>query len=618
MKGRNTLTQLSKLCLALTFCLPLAGCVDDSYNLDNDIDLTMGLGAKGLQLKLGSTEKIMLADILEVDDNLKTDASNLYYLVESGESESDFTINSVSAYINKSLLTPEQEILNYSTIASATGLSISSIPISAGFEYTPGEMVIAKDNIDITFENVGDEIKQITSVKPVDGTSFKLYLSLEQNGTDFAFKNVEGLKITFPDYLKLTNPTGGTITDNVFTINDMTNLNSNGLYIGEAVVSSVYLGEDGIVTNNTLTLEDASVTMSGTFTLTTLSDFAFDEGDVVTLHLTIFVGEFADDKTQISIDNVTGRFDPEVDPEISNITVMENLPDFLQDDDVTVAVANPTLKLFADMRDIPAAFNLSASLISHKDNNAIATVNLPESGAVTMAANSYNTTYFYQDAAAGPYDPEGVVSGATLAQVDNISSLISTLPDYIEVDLGDDRITIVDEDFTVEMDRTYRTSLGYDLYVPFAFENGLKIVYTDSVSDMNEDLKDYEAEGIIVTATIFNTIPLELVASAVAVGVDGNVLPGITITPATVAPAKAAEAYASEAEIIANGVNTDVELTMTLADPSDLKLLDKLRLTIAAESVQTNGENGILSSQQYLQVNDMRLKLTGNIVANFN
>ena len=71
--------QWAKVCLALSLGLPLTACVDDSYDASKDIDMTMGLGSQGLQLKLGNTENIMLADLLEEDENLKTDAQHTYY-----------------------------------------------------------------------------------------------------------------------------------------------------------------------------------------------------------------------------------------------------------------------------------------------------------------------------------------------------------------------------------------------------------------------------------------------------------------------------------------------------------------------------------------------------------
>lgn len=62
--------------------------MDDSYDIDK-VDLTMKLRTDGLGAPLGNTEKIMLDDILDIDDSeVKTDKSHLYYLVESGNTHS--------------------------------------------------------------------------------------------------------------------------------------------------------------------------------------------------------------------------------------------------------------------------------------------------------------------------------------------------------------------------------------------------------------------------------------------------------------------------------------------------------------------------------------------------
>ena len=93
MKRKKAPFQSVRALFALMGMLSLTACVDDSYDMSKDIDLTMGLGSEGLQLKVGSTEKIMLADLLETDNDVKTDAAGLYYLVEDGQTDINFSVN---------------------------------------------------------------------------------------------------------------------------------------------------------------------------------------------------------------------------------------------------------------------------------------------------------------------------------------------------------------------------------------------------------------------------------------------------------------------------------------------------------------------------------------------
>ena len=74
--------QLAKsLFLLSIMSLGITSCVDDNYDFEEDIDMTMGLGSTGLSVKLGTTDKILLGDILEENDNTKTDKNSVYYIV---------------------------------------------------------------------------------------------------------------------------------------------------------------------------------------------------------------------------------------------------------------------------------------------------------------------------------------------------------------------------------------------------------------------------------------------------------------------------------------------------------------------------------------------------------
>lgn len=135
---------------------------------------------------------------------------------------------------------------------------------------------------------------------------------------------------------------------------------------------------------------------------------------------------------------------------------------------------------------------------------------------------------------------------------------------------------------------------------------------------MNKDLKDYEADGLVVTANIFNAVPLDLTATVIPVDVNGRVISEIVVSEANVAPAQPKSVLANEAEVTATGVETPVQINMKLTNPKALKRLDVLRLRIQAAGTQTAGQKAVLSSLQYIKVKDIRLKLKGQIVADFN
>ncbi len=612
MNRKTTKWQCATLLFAIASGMPLTGCVDDSYDMSKDIDLTMELGTDGLQLKLGSTEKIMLADILEVDNTLKTDANNNYYLVEKGNTAVDFNVSSFSIHIDNSRLTPSQEIINYSSIAGLLPFDPGVIDIPAGYDFVPPVPITAETDLNYEVDNIASEIKWIKEVKLAENTRFKIHLDINQTQANFVLKDIKGLKIQFPSYIKIINPVNSTFDEatGLLTFNDRIGINSASVDIGEATIDRLILpGEEGKITNNTLKTDGQKIGMTGHFSFTTLSNFQIKDGTSVNINLFVSLGNRGDAQSEVVINSVTGRFDPKIDPNIESIDISDDLPDFLQDEEVTVKVANPTIHFSADMTNIPVSLNVSAGLEAIKNGQTTATVRMPENGMATATKHALNDIYFYQDETTGPFDPNGVRAGAEIHRVSNLSSLVTKLPDLISVNVKNNSISLKDEDCTIHLGRRYDLMLDYNLYVPFTFESGLKIVYTDSVEDINKDIQDYEAEGATVTASVYNTVPLDLTATAEAVDVQGNIIPGIHITTAHIAAANSGMGSLEE-----NAVTSDITLDVKLNNPADLKKLERLRLRIAAESVQ----KGTLSSDQYLMVKDMRLKLKGNVIADFN
>ncbi len=609
--------QLFRFLLVAAAGLPLVGCVDDSYDMSKNIDLTMGLGSEGLQLKLGNTEKIMLSDLLEVDGSLKTDGDNLYYLIEKGSTDVNFKVGGFSTFIDNALLSPSQLVADYDMLSQVLPASNNSISIPAGTVFDSGDTFSASSGFNYELNNITGDITWIKEAKVADGSKMHLYLYLEQNGTNFALKDVRNFKITFPSYVKLTSPaTGNSFSEEtgVYTVKNMTNVNATGKDLGEAVLDRIALsGEEGKVENNVIKVENQYVKMEGEVSLMALSNFTMRPGNEVKLHLSVGLGASgATGQSRVNISTVTAHINPSVNALEEKIDFSENLPDFLQDDEVKVKVSNPTVKFSADLRQLPVDLNICAELTSVKKASDLAVVTLPKGETAFANQRKQDTFYFYNDIQTGPYDPDGVDEGAEKFHVPELQKLIETIPDYIKVNTGDKISVPGDVDYTVALNSSYGTSLDYEILVPFSFENGLNVVYTDSVDGLNEDIKDYAADGLVITGEIYNAIPLQLDATAVPVGVDGQVIPGIHVTTAKV-DAAAIEAGTLEEK----AKSTNVEIEMTLDNPDDLKLLDRLRLRISAKGVQEQG-NGALTSDQYLQVKNLRLKLKGNIIGNFN
>ena len=588
------------------------GCVSDDYDLDS-VDLTMGLGSDGLKLKMGNTEKILLGDILDLDESVKLDANNLYYLVEEGTTNFNIHVNEVSASFKESTIETSERVLDYNIAKEQLGDVVNqlsanaSLPVAAGI-YFNGEAKGYAD-VDVTVD-VPEEVSYISTADVKDmKVSLQMHTDLSPN-VKFGIDKVENFSIIIPSILQVREgswPAGWTMKDNVLTHQGALTIPQDGV-ICSIVADKVDTKGYGAPKDGKLAFgKDANgrsvlqAGIQGKVYFKSTGAFNLSTSDYADIYLTLSLGN----SSKIDIEQVTGKFSPEINPTVDPIDIASSLPDFLNDDAVKIGAANPTLKFTADLTRIPVGLNLSGELTSVKKGAQGFTKNV--SLPVTQVEDKqHNTVYYYQSGK--PYDPEypTLPAGAVQAKANNLSSLIEKLPDEIRVDLTGGKLSVQNKEYTIQLGKDYQASADYKVYVPFQFDKGLTIVYNDSTDSMSEDLEDYQAEGLMLKATAQNTIPLDLVATITAYDVDGNVVPGINF---------------SEIKVPAgDGTNVNeaqVEISATLDEPSLLQKMDRLKFSVKAAN-DVNGQVHELCSTQYLRFADVRLYLTGKVIGDFN
>lgn len=604
-------------------------CVDNSYDLSEDLDLTMGLGSNGLSVPMGNVEKIYLNDILSVDESVKLDAANQYYLVEDGTTNFNFTIDNVTTKVdNPTLRTdPGKPALPFNKVCEILGAAgVSSITLPAVSTTFTGEAE-GTQGIDFSVTNISSDIKAIHSVnfQPMR-VSLKLEWFKSNSALKFDLNELKEVEIVLPPILHVDksslsagwtlNETTNTLTNSSIPFNSENNKEIVSFNIDQAQLKDRSVIENGELTINP---EVLNITMKGKADFVNSGSFTMTSNDYMDVRLHITVGTPGDNnKTNVVVTRAKGVFDPVIDPAVKSIDIASELPDFLQDPEVRVNVSNPTLKFNVYPKynvQIPADVDFYATLHSIKDGqDQVSPVEFPK--YTRLYKNTSNVIYFHQDAA--PYDPTGLETDAPgkkvqTKKVDNISSLINVLPDRIEVDLGangaDKHIRVAQEENEVVLGQEYNQAVDYTIYVPFEFKNGVTIVYTDETDGMNEDLKDYAADGIQISAEAENTIPLDLKATISAYDMYDNLIPGIQFEEVDVKAGGGTDATA---------VTTALTIKATLTDPNLLKKLDKLEFKINAASEATSNATHKLVSTQYVQLKNVKLKLVGQIVADFN
>lgn len=577
------------LCAGAAFTL--VGCTDDSYDLDK-VDLTMGIGSEGLSAKLGNTEKIFLSDILEEDKSVKTDKNSLYYMVKSDATNFDINIKKVTTSINSPELS--QRLLDYNDVGSL---------MPAGFTTTSKADVAKAMNFQVNF--TADDVKSIKSVA-VQPTTISIVMKLNTT-TKITVKELSNVVITLPKYLHVTTASSGwTLSaDNKLTCSKVQG-SQLGKEICKLTLSALDINKN--VVNKSLSISD-NVRLSADITLVNNSSaIQWKTTDYADLILNVNIGTGNKDKAYaLTINQVTGKFTPTITPTLRTINIKDDLPDFLTGDDVKIDVSNPTVRMASDLTNIPVGVNVGCTLTPYKNGKEV-TANkvVINKDGVIMDAKQQDTVYYYKGTT--PYDPEGVAATYSSKKVSDLNNLVKDIPDYIVCNMQDNQITAQDKEYTVTLGQLYKGRIDYKIFVPFEFNNGLKIAYNDSTNSVNSDLKDYAAEGIKVTTEADNTIPLDLKVTIEAYDVDGKKIPGITF--------KDTEGH-DYVIIPASKSKVSLEMNADLANPQDLSKVDRFKFKVNTSNTEVGKSHQLISSQ-YLQFKDIKLRLKGGVTIDFN
>lgn len=618
------------LCAGTT--LLFTGCIDDSYDLDK-VDLTMKLNTDGLGVKLGNTDLIALADILDEDETVKTEANGLYYLVKDGTSNFNVKVDNMTTSFNDTKLDMNTPVLQYDDVFKQlqdAGIPVTegnTLPIPVDFEMHGS----AKGDQEVDFKIT--DVSDVKQVKTIDLQKSKVALTLTEANQpaslNLGVTRLKNVRLYLPKFLGVTDVAPGWELQEgnvlVYTLNGgIYNYNRNNPEICSVYLNKVALDKTenkGKVENGgiELTPNELNVRMTAEqvfFENRAGRELSMNVGDQASVRLDIKVPN-----NKLNISQVTGIFNPAIDPDNERIDVSNDLPDFLQDKEVRIVATNPTIRFHANMSTLPVGIDMRGTLTAVKENGAFengATTKVVklDKGVMEMGRDNY---VYYCNQGNTPYDPEGAKAGAaTVKNTANIGDLITELPDYLEVDLKNNQINVKNEYYTVQLGRDYHVDADYSVFVPFEFDRGLKVVYNDSTESMHSDLKDLSATGTLeVMADAYNTIPLELLVGLKAVDVDGNVVPvEFNTAEAHVAPGDGST-YTMNGEVkerSGSEVMTPIKITAKLDDKDLLSRIDKLCFNIHADATGSNK----LVSTQYLKLNNIKIKLHAGVIADFN
>lgn len=569
--------------LLLSFPLWTVSCVDNKYDLDKDIDMTINVGGEHLTIPAGSSDTAYLSKIIEVEegDILQPDAATrVYHLTKRDDIDVDPTT------VKEVTISSANTDLKQELVGSGDG--------GSGSKTTELDV---KNNLRAEASDIDEALIELGALGAKTPTSLTLAFEFLNTGNlTFGSVTAKNLEIQLPDFLMFEK---GEVEEGNKLI-----LNNEELKNAQKVLHVIGYQFGGKAGEGEIPDKNRTITINGLVTM---------QGQVVTSgingsgRLTMTLDVTLEGMTANS---VTGVIQPEIKAETTNIE-LNDLPDFLKDEETRMDITNPVILLRAE-NQLETPVEVDAVLTPMKGNAQI-------DGKEVKVGSGYGKTPVVLASGknvialsrTGECTIEGVTSNV---KVEDINNLLETIPDDIEVDL---QPVVRNEDYyTAELGRAYEMPSSYEVDVPLSFEQNLNIVYNDSVQDLNKDLNDLDKvilKKANVLLTVDNAIPLKLQLKPENVlikDVYGNELTAVKKT------IEEDKQYVTESTDGEKPVTSELVLNLTSEDTSFLSKIDRICFKLTAVPGSATGVP--LKDTQWLKVTSIKLSVPGGVNVDLN
>lgn len=570
--------------LLIMSLLGITACVDDAYDLSKDVDMTITVGGENLSIPGSNTDLITLEKIFDLapESDVKADANGNYALTMSGEgSESSVNVENVTI-----------EGSEIETDPSTTELN---------FQFVPDQKKAEADVDDYTSFNVNktDVTEDVKSLDYANVTSMSS-LDLTFDGSASQLHLSKDFTVTFPEYMTIRcdGDTRFQAEGNTITFTKDVHISRGSRLSIPVSVTAIDFNQmpegEGLAAEGGHLIIRGDIPVKGQAYLLA-EDFLTHQDVQLKLN------------TEINIDNielteVTAVVDPQIDITIDPVMVNE-LPDFLQDNEVEIDMTDPKIFLYVT-NESPVAVNFSADMIPYKDGQAQHTVILGDkpNGTDPIIIPANKTDYVIclhrlEDAAG--------IEADQIITVPDLNNLVAKIPDEIRTE--NIEATAVQTPITLELGRDYNVKTDYNVVAPLQFNDQTRIVYNDQMDDWNSDMEDIDARHAEISLTATNTIPLGMTMTADAIDPDGNVLNDITATVEGGISAGTPDAP------------TTSTLTIRLESKADgaLKNMDGIAYRVEA-SVPTEVQGITLNESQSLKLDNVIITVKGGVTVDLN
>lgn len=577
----------------LTLGFSLTGCTNDDYDFDQ-IDATMGFGSGELEIPASSTMNIPLSDILELEEGGSVKiAANGDYLFQLTGSEASSASPMISPIVLRGNSYSNTLTLNASSAAKGTRAAGSHLSF-----VSPKELMFKYNGTDAA-------VKSLKSAE-VNG-EIVLNVDLALNGLSSAIATIDKATINLPGYLEISQVTDNGNGVSMFngskiTVNNVSTSRNLQLFIKAKKLDFEKQDDYGRVAIG----DNGSIQMDGYFDLGIEAHVT----GVPTSELSIGANVTVND---ITLKSATGIFDPEINISSLGDVSVTGVPDFLSEDGVRADLDNPQI-ILSIKNDMDAAAKVSAKVISTKNGQNLATVQLPEMHIYKTTVTPVTKICICRHKTAELTDQYGA---ANVYEVSNLATLINQhIPDHVQITDVKTKADLSQE-MTIEFGCNYNVVPSYEIYAPLAFAEDAVIEYADDFDGWNDDLDDLElSEGTYVrlTADAQNLVPATLIVEATPLGLEGT-----DISNLIEVNVKKGTVKASADGVTA--VTSPLEIELREKVKGALQKLDGLSYKVKGKAshdgTTVTGIN-LNSEKHTLKLENIKVKLVGKVIGNFN
>ena len=637
MMRKNYLIHSLWMMTLLAGATGLIGCSSDNDIDVGEVDSNIGIGSDGFTFPSSSTNDIKLSDVLELKEGdcietLSKDSAEFKkgdYRFVKGDTVATARPKVKQVKFNKQTVNAEplrvpvtQEMID----------AYNTYHIDQDFKMPTNGVPARVASFNFTNEGEPAVLKLIEA--DVNGG---LELNIKLRDNLYGVVNKVSLDIYLPNFFKLEPTAGMTVTTDSnfpdYQLVKLTNVSTAQNLKLPIKVTQLLNFRDKIPTGveNYMVVNPTTIQMTGLVKMfITINSKDIAQGSLSGDRI---VGIDVDMGADFVATHAEGYFNPDITLDPSTVNIGDDVPDFLNDEQVTINLTNPNIRLHVkNNMDVEALINgkLTATykdgkkkLLKIPNIRMKAVTESPQTTIVICrkAGNEAGVDYIVLN------QPGETKIDANTVEVFDIASILNRIPETIYFDFdakaNSDKLAKVDlyDEKTSETDysargRGYKIDPDYSFTAPLSLDAGSTIVYNDTIKDWNKDLVDndidmYEGTEIIVNADVRNGTPLKLNLEPYAIDVNKKKIDDITVTVTT-------DSQQSGKYYVPSNHNTTdaskLRLVLKSNKQNAFKKLDGLIFKVIAEAdkagITLNSEN------QTIKASNIKISLTGKMSIN--